>query len=141
MPLHTYSAAYAAPPVRGGAMFKNMKQKIALKINCPVCNTGNYFKLSHDSQLFECKDCTYSFSEKPKSILDVRSKCIFCNCSEFYIEGFPFLEKSLVCYLCEAEYKGVTIENSIKRFNQNKENKIRDSELAAIWYGRASKLS
>jgi hypothetical protein len=104
--------------------------KAKVSVNCPVCYAGSSFDLS-DSKPAElsCDDCGFILSENQKSMDS--GHCIFCQNEKFYVESFlsvTFFGSYLVCYVCEAKYKGFAVTAPDKKFDEETARQLRDSE-------------
>ncbi len=106
--------------------------KVNVSVNCPVCYSGNSFDLaSAKLATLLCNDCGFILSDKQSAINFER--CIFCGNEKFYIDSFlslTFLSNSLVCYVCEAKYKGFKVNIADEKFDEANANKLRTSDAA-----------
>ena len=115
---------------------KTSKEKNPLKtsIDCPVCNSGNYFDFDKPMHKIACEDCGFILADISELKTSIGEKCVFCGNQFFYFEyplGFSFLSffgKQIVCYLCEATYfKGVSPEFLDRNYNSQTEKEIKNS--------------
>jgi ribosomal protein S27AE len=126
--------------VSGRVTMSAMENPVAVKsvkIDCPVCLTGNYLNFHDRVDRLLCVDCGYPLVEP--SVFDIRH-CLFCGCERFYLQ-WPlllwFLGPKPVCYLCEAEYRGIRMNSAVLKFSQTVEDSIKSSECAVRWNARA----
>lgn len=88
-----------------------------IKIDCPVCVSTNVFVTGAVEKLF-CKDCRFLFAENSQLPAD---ECLICGSRSFYYFspfGLSFLGRDTVCYVCEAHYRNVQIDNPERRFSE-----------------------
>jgi hypothetical protein len=107
--------------------------KKTVSINCPVCYSGNYFQLAQLDRELACSDCTFILTDVPVLETIDSGRCIFCSSQHFYFESpfcLRFLGRSTVCYLCEAQYKGVTINEPDENYNEDVATDVQESEAA-----------
>lgn len=109
-------------------------------IACPVCFSGSCFQLEQPERRFSCEDCGFVFAENPGAKIAEPEECIFCEGSHFYFESpldLSFLGHASICYVCEARYKGVVIDNPDESYQQESARNARGSEVASRWKERA----
>ena len=78
-------------------------------------------------------------SESSKSNLSEPEVCIFCESRHFYFEApldLSFLGRASICYVCEARYKGVMINDPEEKYSQEGARSARMSEAALRWKER-----
>src|ERR671917_564436 len=83
-------------------------------IACPVCYSGNCFQLERPEGDFTCADCGFVMAENPGPDISGFEECIFCGSRHFYFESpldLSVLGHASICYVCEARYKGVNIDD------------------------------
>jgi len=86
-----------------------------------------------------CVDCGFVFAEHLRSNLSEPEECIFCGSSHFYFEApldLSFLGRASICYVCEARYKGVVIDNPEEKYSQEGAQTARMSDAAFHWKER-----
>ena len=110
---------------------KIAKQNVS--VNCPVCYSGNTFDLTDTNRAaLLCEDCKFVLSEN-KHIIN-SGRCIFCGNGKFFIESFlslTILGRSLVCYVCEAKYKGFKTTTADDKFQAETALRLENSAAAA----------
>jgi hypothetical protein len=103
--------------------------KVKVSVNCPVCYSGNSFDLSDSKQAtLLCEDCGFILSAEQPAIDS--GHCIFCGNERFYADSFlsvSFLGSYLVCYVCEAKYKGFRVDAPDKKFNPETARQLQNS--------------
>lgn len=85
-------------------------------------------------------DCGFVFIKHPESNLSESGECIFCGSRCFYFESpldLSFLGRALICYVCEARYKGIVIDNPDESYKQEDARRARVSKAALRWKERA----
>jgi len=108
-------------------------------IACPVCFSGNSFQLEQGEPGLACVNCGFILADKPMLDLSEPEECIFCGCNHFYFEApldLSFLGRSSICYVCEARYKGVVMDNTEEKYSQEGARSARMSEAALRWKER-----
>ena len=111
-------------------------------IACPVCFSGSSFQLERPGREFACDDCGFAFAENRESNISEAEECIFCGGSYFYFESpldLSFLGRASICYVCEARYKGVGINNPDESYKQESARRARGSEAALRWRERVER--
>ena len=71
-------------------------------------------------------------------------ECFFCGSRHFYFESpleLGFLGRASICYVCEARYKGIEIDNPEDKYNQRDALSARMSESALHWKERIEQHS
>jgi len=118
------------PAIRGKILFVMKLAKAKVSVNCPVCYSGNSFDLSAAKQpALLCDDCGFILSENQNAMDS--GICIFCGNGKFYADSFlsiTFLGTYLVCYVCEAKYKGFAVNAPDKKFDEETARQLRDSD-------------
>jgi hypothetical protein len=104
--------------------------KVKVSVNCPVCYSGSSFDLAASKTgTLLCDDCGFILSDDPNDIN--AGVCIFCGNEKFYIDrSLAILGSSLVCYVCEAKYKGFQGKVVDKKFDPETARRYRTSEAA-----------
>ena len=105
-------------------------------IACPVCFSGNCFQLERPGREFSCKDCGFVFAENRGANISEPEECIFCGGTYFYFESpldLSFLGRASICYVCEARYKGVGIDDPDESYKPEVAQSARRSEAASRW--------
>jgi hypothetical protein len=108
-------------------------------IACPVCFSGNSFQLERHGRELACDDCGFVFAENRESNVSEAEECLFCGGSYFYFESpldLSFLGRASICYVCEARYKGVGINNPDESYKQEGALCARGSKAASRWRER-----
>lgn len=108
-------------------------------IACPVCFSGSSFQLERPGREFACDDCGFVFAESRESNIPEADECIFCAGGHFYFESpldLSFLGRASICYVCEARYKGVGINNPDESYKQEGARGARGSKAASHWRER-----
>jgi len=88
-----------------------------IKIDCPVCVSRNVFVIGAVEKL-SCDDCGFLFTENSQLLT---GKCLICGSGSFYYFspfGLSFLGRDSVCYVCEAHYRNVQIDNPEPSFSE-----------------------
>jgi hypothetical protein len=109
-------------------------------IACPVCFSGSCFQLKRTGRALSCADCGFVFTENPPPNISEPEECIFCGGSYFYFESpldLSFLGRASICYVCEARYKGVGIDNPDESYKEDRALSARRSSAASRWKERA----
>jgi len=119
--------------IRGKILFVMMIAKQNVSVNCPVCYSGNTFDLTDTNRAaLLCEDCKFVLSEN-KHVIN-SGRCIFCGNGKFFIEFFlslPILgSSSLVCYVCEAKYKGFKKNAADEKFDTKTALRLENSAAA-----------
>ena len=68
-------------------------------------------------------------------------ECIFCGSTYFYFEApldLAFLGRASICYICEARYKGIGIDNPDEKYNESSARRAKKSRFALHWKERAT---
>ena len=66
-------------------------------------------------------------------------ECIICGSAHFYFEApldLSFLGRASICYVCEARYKGVVMDDPEEKYSQEGARKARLSKAALRWKER-----
>jgi hypothetical protein len=111
-------------------------------IACPVCFSGNGFQLERPAREFACEDCGFVFAEDSEAKISETEECIFCGGSHFYYESpldLSFLGRASICYVCEARYKGVVMDNPDESYKQESARDARGSKAASRWRERVER--
>ena len=116
-------------------IMETSKDQITKKvsIDCPVCRSGNSFNLKRSDRELACEDCGFILAEVPELKVIDSGRCIFCGSEHFYFDSplsLSFLGRSTVCYVCEAKYKGVKVNDPDEKYNEEVAKNIRESEAA-----------
>ena len=113
-------------------MSKEQSKKTVF-LDCPVCCSGNSFAFGQSYPELACEDCGFVLAQAPQlKPLDYR-RCIFCDNKHFYFDSpfsLTFLGRSAVCYVCEAPYKGVRVNDPDQKYNEKVANNLQRSEAA-----------
>jgi hypothetical protein len=105
-------------------------------IACPVCFSGNSFQLEEREQELACVDCGFAMTESLAPNLSEPEECVFCGSSHFYFEApldLSFLGRASICFICEARYKGVVINNPEEKYSEGGALRARISKAALRW--------
>ena len=105
-------------------------------IACPVCFTGSSFQLERPGLALSCANCGFVFTENPPPSMSDPDECIFCGSRYFYYESpldLSFLGRATICYVCEARYKGVGIDNPDEAYKHEVARNARSSAAASRW--------
>ncbi len=107
------------------------RSKITAKIDCPVCFSNNSFYIEQTSLPLICEDCGFVLADLSEQIcLD---NCIFCGNDKFYFQSPSILKafsSLLICYVCDAEYKGLEPNESDEKFDEKIADELRLSNSA-----------
>lgn len=109
------------------------RSRKTVSLDCPVCYTGNYFQLAEFNQELECSDCGFVLADASALTATYSGRCVFCYSQRFYFDSplfLKFLGRSTVCYVCEARYRGVTINEPDETYNYDIATHIQESEVA-----------
>lgn len=109
-------------------------------IACPVCFSGNSFRLERLERRLYCRNCEFVFADNPPPEIPGPEECIFCGGDYFYYESLldlTFLGRASICYVCEARYKGVVIGNPDETYKKEGASRAGMSESASLWKERA----
>src|SRR5207253_4410669 len=125
-------------PLIGGVVVTRKESEIKKEvfIACPACFSGNSFQLEDREQEFACVDCGFALTESLAPNLSEPEECIFCRSSHFYFEApldLSFLGRASICYVCEARYKGVIINDPEEKYIEEGALRARMSEAALRW--------
>jgi hypothetical protein len=115
------------------------KEQIARKvfIDCPVCCSGNRFRLGDTGEKLACDDCGFVLSGAPELRVADAGRCVFCGGGYFYFESpLPFLGKDSICYVCEAKYKGARVHKPEQKFSPGTQAEAQDSDASKRWRQR-----
>lgn len=113
-------------------------------IACPVCFSGNGFQFEQPGRELACEDCGFVLTENLASNISEPAECIFCGSKHFYFEApldLSFLGRASICYVCEARYKGVVINDPEEKYTQKGALSARNSEAALHWKKRAEEFN
>ena len=98
------------------------------------------FQLEQSEQEeFACTDCGFVLAESLESNISEAEECIFCGSEHFYMEApldLSFLGRASICYVCEARYKGVIINNPEEKYTERGARSARKSKAASRWKER-----
>jgi hypothetical protein len=89
-----------------------------------------------------CDDCGFVLAEDLESNLSEADECIFCGSAHFYLEApldLSFLGRASICYVCEARYKGVVINNPEEKYTERGAQRARRSKAASDWKERVER--
>jgi hypothetical protein len=87
-------------------------------INCPVCCSGNIFRLGDAGEELACDDCGFVLAVAAELKVADSGQCVFCGGEYFYSESsLPFFGKDAICYVCEAKYKGARMQKPEQSFS------------------------
>lgn len=109
-------------------------------IDCPVCASGNHFRIDGTVQELACEDCGYLLSPQSSAELGDLDRCLFCGGDSFYFESpfsLPFLGRDSVCYVCGARYMKTVVGNPDAKYDSDKEEIAQQSSYAEALRGRA----
>lgn len=101
-----------------------------------------HFQLERPEQELACDDCGFVFVENPKLNNSEPEECIFCGSRHFYFEAtldLAFLGLASICYVCEARYKGVMIDNPEEKYTEEGARSARRSQAALNWKERVER--
>jgi len=103
------------------------------------------FQFEHPEQEeFACNHCGFVLLESLESPLSEAKECIFCGSKHFYMEAtldLSFLGSASICYVCEARYKGVVINNPEEKYTEGGARNARRSRAASRWQERIERYS
>ncbi|PYS51634.1 MAG: hypothetical protein DMF68_03875 [Acidobacteria bacterium] len=98
------------------------------------------FQLEQSEQEeFACKNCGFVLAESLKTNISEAEECIFCRSEHFYMEApldLSFLGRASICYVCEARYKGIVINNPEEKYTERGARNARRSKAASHWKER-----
>lgn len=122
------------------------EEKVARKVSvdCPVCCTGNRFRLADPGRGLACEDCGFLLSGPSDAWAPDSGRCVFCGGEYFYVESplsLPLLGKDSVCYVCEARYKGVRAGGAEQGYSPETFARVRESAAAKGWRERAERYN
>ena len=109
-------------------------------IACPVCYSGNCFRLGAAVGDFACEDCGFELARDSGPSGSGSEECIFCGGRHFYFEGLldlTFLGRATICYVCEARYKRAVVGQPDEKYNEEGAGRARRSWAASRWDDRA----
>jgi hypothetical protein len=113
-------------------------------IACPVCFSGNGFQLEQSKQELTCINCGFVLTESPRPNISEPEECIFCGSSHFYFEApldLSFLGLASICYVCEARYKSVMIDNPEEKYTEEGARRAQRSRAALKWKQRVERYN
>ena len=113
-------------------------------IACPVCFSGNSFRLERLDRRLYCRHCEFVFADNLPSEIPEPEECIFCSSDYFYYESLldlSFLGRASICYVCEARYKGVVIGNPDESYQQVVARNAGRSGAALSWKERVERCA
>jgi hypothetical protein len=106
-------------------------------IDCPVCCSGNRFRLEDAGEELACDDCGFVLAGAPELKAGDPARCVFCGGEHFYYESpLPLLGKDSICYVCEAKYKGVRMHGSGQKFSPDVHAVAQHSDASKRWRQR-----
>jgi hypothetical protein len=108
-------------------------------IACPVCYSGNCFQLERSEEELACDDCGFVFAKELCANISESEECIFCGSRYFYFESpldLSFLGRATICYVCEARYKGINIDNPDEAYEEGGARSASRSRSALRWRER-----
>ncbi len=113
-----------------------------ISINCPVCSSSNYYTAIPTSEV-TCRDCGFELRQASRVAELELNECVFCGNSRwFYWDspfGLGFLGRRAVCYVCEAEYKNINIDNPERGFSPETSEEAQGSSFAEDFRERVKK--
>lgn len=113
-------------------------------IACPVCFSGNCFRLERLGRMLSCRACEFVLADNPPQEMADPEECIFCGGGFFYYESpldLYFLGRASICYVCEARYKGVVIGNPDESYQQGVARNAGRSDAALSWKERVERCA
>ena len=125
-------------------IMETSKEQIAKKvfIDCPVCCSGNHFQFEDADEELACDDCGFVLTGAPEWKAADSERCVFCGGEYFYLESpLPLLGKDSICYVCEAEYKGVRLHNPNQKFDANTHAEVQESDASKRWQERVERYN
>ncbi|MDQ3817370.1 MAG: hypothetical protein M3362_06735 [Acidobacteriota bacterium] len=81
-------------------------------------------------------------AESPWTNISEAEECIFCGSEHFYMESpldLTFLGRASICYVCEARYKGVVINNPEEKYTERGARRACRSKAASRWKERVER--
>ena len=90
--------------------------------------------------MLTCAVCGFVFAENLRPNISEPEECIFCGGGYFYFESpldLSFLGRASICYVCEARYKGVRLDNPDESYKPEHALSARRSGAASRWKERA----
>ena len=91
-----------------------------------------------------CADCGFAMAENPGPQISDSEECIFCRSRHFYFESpldLSILGRASICYVCEARYKGVGIDQPDEKYDQESAGRARRSWSSLRWGERVKDYS
>lgn len=83
-------------------------------------------------------------AENPGPDISESEECIFCGSRHFYFESpldLSILGRASICYVCEARYKGVKINDPDEKYDQESSSRARRSWSSLRWCERVKGYS
>ena len=121
------------------------KEQVAIVfIDCPVCCSGNRFRLENPGVEIACEDCGFALAEAHELKAVDFERCVFCGGESFYLESplsLSLLGKDSVCYVCGAKYKGVRMNNPDQKYSPEIYGEAEESEATKIWRERVDRYN
>ena len=111
-------------------------------IECPVCCSGNRFRLTRLMGELDCEDCGFVLAEAAEFQAVAAGRCLFCGGEHFYLESplsLSLLRRDSVCYVCGARYQAKRMENPGQGFSPGTEAEVRGSDVAGSWRRRVER--
>lgn len=106
-------------------------------IDCPVCCSGNRFRLGDAGGELACDDCGFILAQSPEPNATDSERCVFCGGEQFYSGSpLPLLCKVSTCYVCEARYEGVRVHKPGRKFSPDAQADARNSDASKRWRQR-----
>lgn len=113
---------------------------MTITIDCPVCSSGNHFFDGQVRRPVTCRDCGFLLSESPASLDSTLFACVLCQNNRWFYYESPFslriFGRDLVCYVCEAHYKGVSMGKADDKFIPSAQVEARNSAFSKRWEER-----
>jgi hypothetical protein len=120
---------------------KGSQIKREVLIACPVCYSGNQFQLERPEQELSCHDCGFVLGKNLELKISESENCVFCGSNYFYFESpldLSFLGRAAICYVCEARYKGSSMDNPDEEYKKVVARNARRSSPALRWRERVA---
>src|ERR1044072_612592 len=106
-------------------------------IDCPVCCSGNRFRLEDAGEELACDDCGFILAAAPELNDEDSVRCVFCGGGYFYVESrLPLLGQYSVCYIGEAKYEGARVHEPGQKFNPETHAEAQNSDASKEWQQR-----
>lgn len=106
-------------------------------IDCPVCCSGNRFRLGETGEELTCDDCGFVLAGAHELKAADSARCVFCGGTYFYfISPLPLLGRKAVCYVCQARYQDVLIHEPVRKFSPDTHAEAQNSDASQKWRQR-----